>query len=175
MTTMGGTTVLKRISGPGGTSGGLSSGGPSPGDVNVKYCQYPPTGSSSVSVTMEDYYCLEDESFLNDSVIDFYFKWLQFSGKLSDADAKRTHIFSTFFYKRLTTRPPKQKNKLHPIEDDVNKSAGIGSISIPLHFYCFLFEWRAHHELSSLGHFDLALLPLLAPETQKDTIQYSFA
>ena len=28
-----------------------------------KYCQYPPTGSSSVSVTTEDYYCLEEESF----------------------------------------------------------------------------------------------------------------
>ena len=35
-----------------------------------KYCQYPPTGSSSVSVTTEDYYCLEEESFLNDTTID---------------------------------------------------------------------------------------------------------
>ena len=147
---MGGTTVLKRISGPGGMSGGLSSGGPSPGDVNVKYCQYPPTGSSSVSVTMEDYYCLEDESFLNDSVIDFYFKWLQFSGKLSDADAKRTHIFSTFFYKRLTTRPPKQKNKLHPIEDDVNKSAGIGSIYQFYSIFIFL-DLNGGHIISSVA------------------------
>ena len=89
---------------------------------NVKYCQYPPTGSNSVSVTMEDYYCLEDESFLNDVVIDFFFKWLQFS-QLGESDRNRTHIFSTFFYKRLTTRPPKQKNKLHPIEDNVNMSS----------------------------------------------------
>lgn len=63
-----------------------------------KYCQYPPTGSSSVSVTTEDYYCLEEESFLNDTTIDFYFKWLQFS-ILKSADRDRTHIFSTFFYK----------------------------------------------------------------------------
>ena len=63
-----------------------------------KYCQYPPTGSSSVSVTTEDYYCLEEESFLNDTTIDFYFKWLQFS-LLTPKDRDRTHIFSTFFYK----------------------------------------------------------------------------
>ena len=114
---VGGTTVLRKIPSQ------IGSSGPPSGEGNVKYCQYPPTGSSSVSVTMEDYYCLEDESFLNDSVIDFYFKWLQFSGKLSEPDRERTHIFSTFFYKRLTTRPPKQKNKLHPVEDDVNISA----------------------------------------------------
>lgn len=65
-----------------------------------KYCQYPPTGSSSVSVTNEDYYCLEEESFLNDTTIDFYFKWLQFS-LLKQTDRDRTHIFSTFFYKVL--------------------------------------------------------------------------
>ena len=88
---------------------------------NVKFCQFPPTGSSAVSVTTEDYYCLEDESFLNDVVIDFFFKWLQFH-KLNEIDRDRTHIFSTFFYKRLTTRPPKQKNKLHPVEDDLNIS-----------------------------------------------------
>ena len=63
-----------------------------------KYCQFPPTGSSSVSVTTEDYYCLEEESFLNDTTIDFYFKWLQFS-ILKPEDRDRTHIFSTFFYK----------------------------------------------------------------------------
>ena len=89
--------------------------------TNEKYCQYPPVGSSSVSVTTEDYYCLEDESFLNDVVIDFYFKWLQFA-KIPPADRDRTHIFSTFFYKRLTTRPPKSKDKLHPVEDNVNLS-----------------------------------------------------
>ena len=87
-----------------------------------KYCQYPPTGSSSVSVSTEDYYCLEEESFLNDTTIDFYFKWLQFS-ILKPEDRDRTHIFSTFFYKRLTTRPIKQKNKVHPVEDDPKLSA----------------------------------------------------
>merc|ERR1719361_1985093 len=87
-----------------------------------KYCQYPPTENSPVSISTEDYYCLEDESFLNDTTIDFPFKWLQFS-ILSTKDRDRTHIFSTYFYKRLTLRPKKQKNKLHPIEDDPKYSA----------------------------------------------------
>ena len=88
----------------------------------VKYCQYPPTGANSVTVGTEDYICLEEEIFLNDVIIDFYFRWLQFHD-LPEADRNRTHIFSTFFYKRLTTRPKKQKNKLHPVEDNANLSA----------------------------------------------------
>ena len=68
----------------------------------LKYCQYPPSGSNCISVTAEDYCCLEKGVFLNDSIIDFFLKWLQFS-KLKDKDRDRTHIFSTFFYKRLTT------------------------------------------------------------------------
>ena len=69
----------------------------------IKYCQYPPRGSNCISVTVEDYCCLEDDVFLNDSIIDFYLRWLQFS-KLRHIDRDRTHIFSTFFYKRLTMR-----------------------------------------------------------------------
>ena len=71
---------------------------PAESQSNQKYCQFPATGSSSVSVSAEDYYCLEDENFLNDTTIDFYFKWLQFS-ILEKEDRDRTHIFSTFFYK----------------------------------------------------------------------------
>jgi sentrin-specific protease 7 len=92
---------------------------------NEKYCQFPPigtTGTTTVSVHTEDYFCLEDETFLNDVIIDFFFKWLQFD-HMSEKDRDRTHIFSTFFYKRLTMRPPIQKNKLHPVEDDVNLTA----------------------------------------------------
>jgi hypothetical protein len=69
----------------------------------------------------EDYFCLEDESFLNDVIIDFYFKWIQHT-IIPNESREKTHIFTTYFYKRLTTRPPKMKNKLHPIEDNVNLS-----------------------------------------------------
>lgn len=86
-----------------------------------KYCQYPATGSNTVSITHEDYFCLEDESFLNDVIIDFYFKWIQHS-IIPVESREKTHVFTTYFYKRLTTRPPRSKNKLHPVEDDVNLS-----------------------------------------------------
>merc|ERR1719187_2912955 len=85
----------------------------------VKYCQYPAEGTGTVSVTTEDYLCLEDEQFLNDVIIDFYLRYLQF-GIISEHDRDRMHIFSTYFYKRLTTRPKQVKNKLHPIEDNSN-------------------------------------------------------
>ena len=44
----------------------------------IKYCQFPLTGINSVSVTSDDYFCLEDENFLNDVIIDFYLRYLQF-------------------------------------------------------------------------------------------------
>merc|ERR1719266_3121098 len=43
----------------------------------VKYCQYPPDSPGNVSITNEDYNCLEAEQFLNDVIIDFYLKYIQ--------------------------------------------------------------------------------------------------
>eukprot|EP00092_Neocalanus_flemingeri_P016495 GFUD01017849.1.p1 GENE.GFUD01017849.1~~GFUD01017849.1.p1 ORF type:complete len:1547 (+),score=557.86 GFUD01017849.1:282-4922(+) len=91
----------------------------------VKFCQYPPDGAGNVSVTNEDYNCLEAEQFLNDVIIDFYLKFLQ-HGRFSSIKEvmDRTHIFTTYFYKRLTTRPSNNnKVKAHPIEDNPNLSA----------------------------------------------------
>jgi Ulp1 family protease len=84
-------------------------------------CQYPPPGSpgaaGSIQLTLDDYQCLEDDSFLNDSVIEFYMRWIQHE-LLSESDRKRTHFFATFFYNKLTKRPARSKNKLHPVEDN---------------------------------------------------------
>uniref|UniRef100_A0A0K2UJS5 Putative LOC100642437 [Bombus terrestris] n=1 Tax=Lepeophtheirus salmonis TaxID=72036 RepID=A0A0K2UJS5_LEPSM len=89
---------------------------------SIKYCTFPPSSHDSVTVSTEDYCVLEDESFLNDVIIDFYCRYLQYK-VFSEFDRQRTHIFSTFFYNRLTSRPKKQKNKLHPVEDNPNLSA----------------------------------------------------
>merc|ERR1712042_181128 len=91
----------------------------------VKFCQYPPDGAGNVSVTNEDYNCLEAEQFLNDVIIDFYLKFLQ-HGRFSNIKEvmDRTHIFTTYFYKRLTTRPnSNNKGKAHPVEDNPDLSA----------------------------------------------------
>merc|ERR1712106_435452 len=129
-----------------------SSGDRRPGEQQVvKYCQYPPDGAGNVSVTNEDYNCLEAEQFLNDVIIDFYLKFLQHADdpwKICGGRFKsikevmaRTHIFTTYFYKRLTTRPsnnnkvsseafiivitfrPCLQVKAHPIEDTPNLTA----------------------------------------------------
>jgi hypothetical protein len=50
---------------------------------------------------------------------------------MSERDRQRTHIFSNYFYKRLTLRPPVQKNKLHPVEDDVNLTPAQVGLNTP--------------------------------------------
>ena len=96
-----------------------ATGSDQPGPV-VKYCQYPPDMAGNVSVTNEDYNCLEAEQFLNDVIIDFYLKYLQ-HGKFTNIKEvmERTHMFTTYFYNRLTTRPRIVKVNLKLIEEGV--------------------------------------------------------
>jgi Ulp1 family protease len=92
-----------------------------PSSCAVTYCQYPPNFSGNISVTNEDYMCLAASQFLNDVIIDFFLKYLQYSnnGTVDQDLMAKTHIFTTFFYKRLTTKPLTPKgSKSHPIEDD---------------------------------------------------------
>uniref|UniRef100_A0A671LI49 SUMO specific peptidase 6a n=1 Tax=Sinocyclocheilus anshuiensis TaxID=1608454 RepID=A0A671LI49_9TELE len=63
----------------------------------------PPPAKGGISVTNEDLHCLNDGEFLNDVIIDFYLKYL-FLEKLKKEDAVRSHVFSSFFYKRLNQR-----------------------------------------------------------------------
>ncbi|XP_017308685.2 sentrin-specific protease 6 isoform X6 [Ictalurus punctatus] len=70
----------------------------------VKLIVYPPPpAKGGISVTNEDLHCLNDGEFLNDVIIDFYLKYL-FMEKLKKEDAGRSHVFSSFFYKRLNQR-----------------------------------------------------------------------
>ncbi|XP_075164173.1 sentrin-specific protease 6-like [Haematobia irritans] len=62
---------------------------------------YPP-GKGGISINIEDYMCLATDQYLNDIIIDFYLKWVH-DNVIPKTQRERTHIFSTFFYKRLTT------------------------------------------------------------------------
>ena len=89
--------------------------------TGITYCQFPQNVSGNISVTNEDYMCLRASQFLNDVMIDFFLKFLQFSnnGTVDSSLMSKTHIFTTFFYNRLTTKPSTPKGqKGHPIEDD---------------------------------------------------------
>lgn len=66
---------------------------------------YPKEGQGRLSINTEDYVCLGVDQFLNDKIIDFYLKYLW--ENLSTEQQEKVHVFSTFFYKRLTTKPTK--------------------------------------------------------------------
>ena len=90
---------LQKSCGTGGDSSSTGLGRKEPAFNSVtrveKYCQF-----EGQSVTMEDYYCLEDESFLNDVIIDFYFKWIQHKILKETTFKDNIHVFTTYFYKR---------------------------------------------------------------------------
>ncbi|XP_063983794.1 uncharacterized protein LOC135165921 [Diachasmimorpha longicaudata] len=62
----------------------------------------PPPAKGGIALNTEDYACLGEDQFLNDAIIDFYLKYLTLE-RLSEEDASRTHVFSSYFYKRLTS------------------------------------------------------------------------
>lgn len=70
---------------------------------------YPPPSQAprGISINTEDYECLAIDQYLNDVIIDFYLRYLQ-EEILSNEQRERTHIFSQFFYKRLTTMPTRK-------------------------------------------------------------------
>lgn len=75
---------------------------------NVKFIIYritvypPPPAKGGIAINTEDYLCLGEDQFLNDVIIDFYLKYLTLE-VLSESDQHRTHVFSSYFYKRLTS------------------------------------------------------------------------
>jgi len=57
-------------------------------------------GADTVTVTRGDLNTLADEELLNDTVMDFYIKYLE--ANLSVEEREQCHFFSTFFWKRLS-------------------------------------------------------------------------
>jgi len=84
-----------------------------------KLCVYPENNKAdSVTVCVSDYRSLEHDTFLNDIIIDFYLTYL-FNEKLSNEDQSTVYVFSTMFYKSLTTglkKPLDAESELTPAE-----------------------------------------------------------
>ena len=70
--------------------------------ISPQLCEYPNTGKDSVTVCVVDYRSLEHDTWLKDIIIDFYLKWL-FHEVLRPEDRATVHLFSSMFYKRLTS------------------------------------------------------------------------
>ncbi|XP_042602216.1 sentrin-specific protease 6-like isoform X2 [Cyprinus carpio] len=149
----------------------------------IKLLVYPPPpAKGGISVTNEDLHCLNDGEFLNDVIIDFYLKYL-FLEKLKKEDAIRSHVFSSFFYKRLNQRErrnavdtsnlPIQKRKHNRVKtwtrhvDLFQKDFIFVPINESAHWYlaiiCFPGLEKAHVEPN----------PLYQPQTQAQSAAVS--
>uniref|UniRef100_A0A0K8T4P9 Ubiquitin-like protease family profile domain-containing protein n=2 Tax=Lygus hesperus TaxID=30085 RepID=A0A0K8T4P9_LYGHE len=81
----------------------------------------PPPAKGGIPINTEDYGCLGEDNFLNDVIIDFYLKYFV-QTQLSPEEQHRTHVFSSFFYKRLTTKsPPRADDKQSAAERRHNR------------------------------------------------------
>ncbi|XP_055946272.1 uncharacterized protein LOC129976630 isoform X4 [Argiope bruennichi] len=75
----------------------------------IKLLTYPPPPQTGgIAITTEDLSCLNEGEFLNDAIIDFYLKYI-FNEKLTPSQREKTHIFSSFFYPRLTHKPERPR------------------------------------------------------------------
>lgn len=85
---------------------------------NIRQILIYPQGKGGISINTEDYMCLATDQYLNDVIIDFYLNYLRLQTLKIDQSSK-THVFSSFFYKRLTTATTRQKQ----CEKDVKLTA----------------------------------------------------
>jgi len=83
-------------------------------------CQYPTISSDRVPITKEDYSTLARGTFLNDTMINFYLKYLH-NEILAQSEQVNVHIFSTIFYMKLATDPVKG-GKMDELEKNWNMS-----------------------------------------------------
>ncbi|XP_057200647.1 sentrin-specific protease 6 isoform X2 [Triplophysa rosa] len=69
----------------------------------------PPPAKGGITITEEDLNCLDEGTFLNDVIVDFYLRFLVCE-QLKREDAVDCQVFSSFFFKHLTQedhkRPP---------------------------------------------------------------------
>eukprot|EP00092_Neocalanus_flemingeri_P030193 GFUD01032772.1.p1 GENE.GFUD01032772.1~~GFUD01032772.1.p1 ORF type:complete len:452 (+),score=167.88 GFUD01032772.1:192-1358(+) len=69
---------------------------------------------------MEDYSTLRKGTFLNDNMVNFYLKFL-YRERLAEAEQDQVYVFSSMFYKRLTTDPV-EGSKMANLEMNLNMS-----------------------------------------------------
>lgn len=70
-------------------------------EANKPLLLYPPSGTDRVPINVEDFVCLATDQYLNDIIISFYLKYI-LNEFLTEEQRQKTHVFSTFFYNRLT-------------------------------------------------------------------------
>nr|CAH8820629.1 unnamed protein product [Trichobilharzia regenti] len=77
-------------------------------EINIISVYKPPGCPDAIKLTTVDVLCLSPGGLLNDSIINFYLKYLYYE-KLTDYQRHATHLFNVFFYTRLTFEHPSTK------------------------------------------------------------------
>ncbi|XP_016330927.1 sentrin-specific protease 6 isoform X5 [Sinocyclocheilus anshuiensis] len=72
-------------------------------DIKKLVVYPPPPAKGGITITEDDLNCLEEGEFLNDVIIDFYLRYLVCEQQEKE-DASKCHVFSSFFFKRLTQK-----------------------------------------------------------------------
>lgn len=80
----------------------------------------------NITITSSDLKCLRKEEFLNDVILDFYLTWI-LDHEIDSVIARTVHIFSTFFFTKLT----QATNNASPSKQD----------SIPQKYYSRAKNW----------------------------------
>jgi len=75
----------------------------SPLNENAVLLKYHPTNSVNITIDIRksDWSRLAPETFLNDSLLEFYLKFIQYELVASEEYRKRIHIFSPFFFSKI--------------------------------------------------------------------------
>ncbi|CAF3354404.1 unnamed protein product [Rotaria sp. Silwood1] len=71
-------------------------------------------------LSSEDLHCLNEGEYLNDNIIDFYLQYI-YHEKLSEEDRKRTYLFNSFFYTRLTQKGNSDNSNISAAERRYNR------------------------------------------------------
>ena len=73
----------------------------------------PPPTKGGIAITNADVDCLSPGIYLNDTIIDFYLKFL-YEEKLTKEQKKKTYIFNSYFYTRLIKKGFSEADKSLP-------------------------------------------------------------
>lgn len=73
--------------------------------------------NNKIPISVKDVSCLGYSQFLNSQIIDFWLAVIQ-DEKMSEADRKKTFVFDSFFYSKLSERMKKRTADQEKIPDD---------------------------------------------------------
>ena len=110
-------------------------------------CQYPPNSRGSIPITLADVETLYPGKFLNDTIVDFFLKYLHTN--LHGADKDTVHIFPSTLFKKLVMVPMVGT----PLEIKERNS----SLSISEKRHARVSSWTKHMNLLDK---DIVLVPI---------------